>query len=183
VAATTLFPSSADTLNYGADLRLSLDPGDISKIQSPTVFGDIRLDFGGPLPAPGVVAQVHVKERITDLLSRPNISVQSLQPGPLELERAARGGAIALGLRFAAGSLVVALLCLGGYAVWRRRPPGVRLSGVVAAVWVASCVATFGVIGVTYQPERLDSFTTTGILGTVQRNADLLGGSRRGRSR
>ena len=27
-----------------------------------------------------------------------------------------------------------------------------------------------------YQPERLDSFTTTGILGTVQRNADLLEG-------
>ena len=98
VAATTLFPSTADTLNYGADLRLSLDPSDISKIQSPTVFGDIRLDFGGPVPAPGVVAQVHVKERITDLLARPNISVQSLQPGPLELERAARGGAIALGL-------------------------------------------------------------------------------------
>jgi MYXO-CTERM domain-containing protein len=176
VAATTLFPSTADTLNYGADLRLSLDPSDISKIQSPTIFGDIRLDFGGPLPAPGVVAQVHVKERITDLLARPNISVQSLQPGPLELERAARGGAIALGWRFAAGSLVVALLGLGGYAGWRRRRPPVRWSAVVASVWVASCVATFGVIGLSYQPERLDSFTTTGILGTVQRNADLLEG-------
>src|SRR5690349_17892711 len=128
VAATTLFPSTADTLNYGADLRLSLDPSDISKIQSPTIFGDIRLDFGGPLPAPGIVAQVHVKERITDLLARPNISVQSLQPGPLEFERAARGGAIALGWRFAAGSLVVALLCLGGYAVWRRRRPSVSWS-------------------------------------------------------
>ena len=91
VAATTLFPSGADTLNYGADLRLSLNPGDISAIQSPTIFGDIRMDFGGPVPAPGIVAQVHVKERITDLLARPNISVQSLQPGPLELERAARG--------------------------------------------------------------------------------------------
>ena len=176
VAVTTLFPSTADTLNYGADLRLSINPGDISKIQSPTVFGDIRLDFGGPLPAPGVVAQVHVKERITDLLARPNISVQSLQPGPLELERAARGGATALAWRFAAGSLGVALLCLAGYAGWRRRRPGGRWTAVVASVWVASCVATFGVIGLTYQPERLDSFTTTGILGTVQRNADLLEG-------
>lgn len=176
VAATTLFPSSADTLNYGADLRLSLNPGDVSAIQSPTIFGDIRMDFAGLVPAPGVVAQVHVKERITDLLARPNISVQSLQPGPLELERAARGGAIALGWRFAAGALVVALLGLGGYAAWRRRAPRVRWSAVVASVWVSSCVATFGVIGVTYQPERLDSFTTTGILGTVQRNADLLEG-------
>ncbi|KRF28926.1 metallophosphoesterase [Phycicoccus sp. Soil802] len=176
VAATTLFPSPADTLNYGADLRLSLDPGDISKIQSPTIFGDIKLDFGGPVPAPGVVAQVHVKERITDLLARPNISVQSLQPGPLELERAARGGVIALAWRFAAGALVVALLCLGGYAAWRRRRPDLRWTAVVASVWVASCVATFGVIGLSYQPERLDSFSTTGILGTVQRNADLLEG-------
>jgi predicted phosphodiesterase len=176
VAATTLFPGGADTLNYGADLRLSINPADISAIQSPTVFGDIRLDFGGPVPAPGVVAQVHVKERITDLLARPNISVQSLQPGPLELERAARGAVIALGWRFAAGALVVALLCVGGYAAWRRRAPDLRWSAVVASVWVASCVATFGVIGLTYQPERLDSFTTTGILGTVQRNADLLEG-------
>jgi predicted phosphodiesterase len=176
VAATTLFPSTADTLNYGADLRLSINPGDTSAIQSPTIFGDIRMDFGGLVPAPGVVANVHVKERITDLLARPNISVQSLQPGPLELERAARGGAIALGWRFAAGALVVALLGLLGYAAWRRRAPGLRLSAVVASVWVASCLATFGVIGVTYQPERLDSFTTTGILGTVQRNADLLEG-------
>lgn len=176
VAATTLFPSTADTLNYGAELRLSLNPQDISKIQSPTIFGDIRLDFAGPVPAPGVVAQVHVKERITDLLARPNISVQSLQPGPLELERAARGGVIALAWRFAVGALVVALLGLGGYAAWRRRRPRLRWTALVASAWVASCVATFGVIGLSYQPERLDSFTTTGILGTVQRNADLLEG-------
>lgn len=176
LAATTLFPGHADTLNYGAELRLSLDPSDVSKIQSPTIFGDIKLDFAGPVPAPGIVAQVRVKERITDLLARPNISVQSLQPGPLELERAARGGAIALGWRFAAGSLVVALVCAGGYAAWRRRRPGPRWTAAVAGVWVTSCLATFAVIGLTYQPERLDSFTTTGILGTVQRNADLLEG-------
>ena len=176
VAATTLFPSSADTLNYGADLRLSINPSDISAIQSPTIFGNIRIDFAGLVPAPGVVAQVHVKDRITDLLSRPNISVQSLQPGPLELESAARGGAIALAWRFATGALVVALLCLIGYAVWRRRRPGLRWSAAVASVWVASCVATFGVIGVTYQPAHLETFTLTGILGTVQRNADLLQG-------
>jgi predicted phosphodiesterase len=176
VAATTLFPGGADTLNYGADLRLSLNPADISALQSPTIFGDIRLDFATPVPAPGLVAQVHVKKRITDLLARPNISVRSLQPGPLEVEQAVRGAAIALGWRFAAGALFVVLLCVGGYAAWRRHLPGLRWSAVVASVWVASCVATFGVIGATYQPERLDSFTTTGILGTVQRNADLLEG-------
>jgi Icc-related predicted phosphoesterase len=176
VAATTLFPAQADTLNYGASLRLSVNPSDISQIQSPTVFGDIRLKFAGPLPAPGVLAQVQVKERITELLSRPQISVRSLEPGPLELEKAARDAAVALGWRFAAGSLAVALLIAAGYAGWRHRRirPGAAVA--VAAVWVASCLATFAVVGVSYQPDRLDRFTTTGILGAVQRNSDLLAG-------
>jgi predicted phosphodiesterase len=179
VAATTLFPGSADTLNYGATLRLSISPADISEIKSPTIFGDIRVAFAGPLPAPGVLAQVQVKERITELLGRPGVSVQALQPGPLELERAARGAAIALAWRFAVGALLVAGLALAGYAVWHRGRGGWRWrgpAGFVVAAWVASCVATFGVIGLTYHPERLESFTTTGILGAVQRNADLLEG-------
>jgi Icc-related predicted phosphoesterase len=176
VAATTLFPAQADTLNYGASLRLSVNPSDISQIQSPTVFGDIKLRFAGPLPAPGVLAQVQVKERITELLSRPQISVSSLEPGPLELEKAARDAAVALGWRFAVGSLVMALLVAAGYAGWRHRRLRPRAAGAVAAVWVASCLATFAVIGVSYQPDRLDRFTTTGILGAVQRNSDLLAG-------
>lgn len=176
VAATTLFPSTADTLNYGATLRLSLNPQDTSTIQSPTVFGDIRLDFGGPVLAPGVLAQVQVKERITDLLARPNISVSSLQPGPLELERAARDVAISLAWRFALGALAVAVAALLADAGWRRARPRPRHVGTVAGVWAVSCVATFAVVGLTYQPERLDQFTTTGILGAVQRNADLLAG-------
>jgi hypothetical protein len=142
VAATTLFPTQADTLNYGADLRLSLNPQDISAIQSPTVFGDIRLDFAGPAPAPGVVAQVQVKERITDLLARPNISVSSLQPGPLELERAARDAAISLAWRFALGSLAVAVAALLAYAAWRRARPRARLVVVIEGIWMLSCVAT-----------------------------------------
>jgi predicted phosphodiesterase len=176
VAATTLFPSRADTLNYGATLRLSINPADVSAIQSPTIFGDIRLDFTGFVPAPGVLAQVQVKERITDLIARPDISVKALEPGPLELERAARTVAISMGWRFAAGSIAVALLALAGYAAWRRQRPGLRPAAVVAGVWTASCVATFAVIALTYQPERFEKFTTTGILGAVQRNADLLEG-------
>jgi Icc-related predicted phosphoesterase len=176
VAVTTLFPSQADTTNYGASLRLSLNPSDISAIQSPTIFGDIRLDFAGPLPAPGIVTQVHVKERITDVLAQPNISVSSLQPTPLELERAARDAAIALGWRFAIGSLVVALAALCVYAAWRHGLPRPRLVTVVAGVWVASCLATFSVVVLTYQAERLEKFATTGVLGTVQRNSDLLEG-------
>ncbi|GAB3441040.1 hypothetical protein GCM10027517_16400 [Phycicoccus ginsengisoli] len=183
VAATTLFPVRAETLNYAATLRLSLDPGDISTLTAPTTFGNIRLEFGGYVPAPGVRAEVQVKERITDLLSRPNISVRSLQPGPLELERAARDAATGLALRFAAGALLVAGLALGGYAVWRRQRVGVppTVSGRVVRwgvvlTWTTSCVATFAVVAWTFQPARLVTFSTTGILSAVQRNADLLEG-------
>lgn len=183
VAATTLFPVHAETLNYDATLRLSLDPGDISTLTAPTTFGNIRLDFGGPVPAPGVRAEVQVKERITELLSRPNISVRSLQPGPLELERAARDAAIGLALRFAVGALVVAVLAVAGYAVWRRQRAGgaathsrrvVRWAALLT--WTTSCLATFAVVAWTFQPERLVTFSTTGILSAVQRNADLLEG-------
>ncbi|WP_460966395.1 metallophosphoesterase family protein [Pedococcus soli] len=176
VAATTLFPTSVDTLNYGADLRLSANPADLGTIQSPTVFGDIHLDFAGPVPAPGVIAEVQVKEHITDLLARPNISISSLQPGPLELERAARDAGIGLALRFAGGALAVTLLALAAYAAWARRRPRASRLGVAAACWVVACAVTFASIGLGYRPERLDRFTTTGILGAVQRNADLLAG-------
>ncbi|HEV7173292.1 metallophosphoesterase [Pedococcus sp.] len=176
VAATTLFPSTADTLNYAASLHLSISPADLSALQSPTVFGTIRVSFAGPVPAPGVLAQVQVKERITDLLSRPGITVSSLEPGPLELEHAARDAVIGLGWRFAIGSLCVALLFLMAYAGWRHRRLGATAAAVVAAVWVASCVATFGVLALTYQPDRLDRFTTTGLLGAVQRTPELLAG-------
>ena len=42
--------------------------------------------------------------------------------------------------------------------------------------WLVACGATFASIAFGYRPERLDQFTTTGILGAVQRNADLLAG-------
>ncbi|MGA8979673.1 MAG: metallophosphoesterase family protein, partial [Pedococcus sp.] len=176
IAATTLFPTSVNTLNYGATLRLSVNPANLGTISSPTLFGDIQLDFAGPVPAPGVIADVQVKQRITDLLARPNISVSSLQPGPLELESAARDAAIGLALRFMAGALFVTLLAVGAYAEWiHRRPKAGRLA-VAALCWLLACGATFASIGFGYRPERLDRFTTTGILGAVQRNADLLAG-------
>jgi predicted phosphodiesterase len=176
IAATTLFPTTADTLNYSAELRLSANPADISSVKSPTIFGDINLDFATPVPAPGILATVQVKPRITDLLARPGVSVRSLEPGPLELERAIRGAALGLAWRFAAGAAVVALLALGAYAAWAHsRPRGTRAVAATAG-WSLACLVTFASIGLGYQPEHLDRFTTTGILGAVQRNADLLAG-------
>ena len=53
VAATTLFPSTVETINYRAQLRLSINAEDVSQINSPTIFGNINLHFDGPGPAPG----------------------------------------------------------------------------------------------------------------------------------
>jgi predicted phosphodiesterase len=176
VAATTLFPSTVETINYKAKLRLSVNPDDVSRLHAPTVFGDINLDFDGPVMAPGVLAGVQVKPNITDLLAQPKVSIKALQPGPLELTNAAKDASVAMGGRFAAGSLVVALLAVGGYAVWRRRRPPARVLVIAGTCWVLACGLTAGSIWQTYQRDRLDVFTTTGILGAVQRNADLLNG-------
>ena len=48
VAATTLFPSTVETINYRAQLRLSINAEDASQINSPTIFGNINLHFDGP---------------------------------------------------------------------------------------------------------------------------------------
>jgi predicted phosphodiesterase len=176
VATTALFPSTVETINYRAALRLSVHGSDVSTIQTPTVFGDIHLGFAGGPPAPGVLASVQVKENIIDLLAQPRISVEALQPGPLELSAAARDAALALGLRFAAGSLAVVVLALTAYALWRHRRPSAGRLAAVAAVWIIAGASTGVSMWQTYQPERLETFRTTSVLGTVQRNADLLAG-------
>jgi len=176
IAATTLFPASVETINYRAQLRLSASPEDVSRIHAPTVFGDINLGFDGLVPAPGVLAGVQVKPNITDLLAQPKVSIKALQPGPLELTNAAKEAALSLGWRFAAGSLAVALLAVAGYPVWRRQRPPARRVATAGACWVLACGITGVSIWQTYQADRLDAFTTTGILGAVQRNADLLDG-------
>ncbi len=176
VAATTLFPSSTETINYSATLRLSVNPNQTSSIHTPTVFGDIDLDFAGPVPAPGVLANVQVKQNITDLLAQPDVSIRALQPSRLELENAAQDTAFSLGWRFAVGALGVALAALGVYAVWRHRPPPAKWVLATVLCWAVSCLGTAATVGFTYRPERLEQFTTTGILGAVQRNADILAG-------
>lgn len=176
VAATTLFPSTVETINYRAQLRLSVNPEDVSSLHAPTIFGDINLDFDGPVMAPGVLAGVQVKPNITDLLAQPKVSIKALQPGPLELSNAAKDASVAMGIRFAAGALGVALLAAGGCAAWRRRRPSARFLAATGACWALACGLTGVSIWQTYQPDRLDAFHTTGILGAVQRNADLLNG-------
>ncbi len=176
IAVTTLFPTRVDTLNYKAALRLTVNPADLSAVRTPTIFGDIHLDFATAVPTPGVLATVQVKPRVTDLLARPGVSIQSLEPGPLELEHAIRHAALGLAWRFAAGAIFGAMLAVGAYAAWAHVRPRTSRLAAIAGGWALACLVTFASTAVGYQPERLEQFSTTGILGTVQRNADLLEG-------
>ncbi|CAN7283542.1 DUF998 domain-containing protein [Knoellia sp. LjRoot47] len=172
VAATRLAPATAQTTHYSAQVQLSMDPRDSTRLVARTLFGDIDVGFTGL--APGIEATPQVKASIADLLSRPGISVSSLQPGPLELNAAIVKAARDVGLRFALGALVVAGMWLLVRAlVKQRRPGGWALAGAASA-WLVACAATGLGVWQTYQPERQHEFTSTGVLGTVQRNQSLL---------
>ena len=172
VATTRLAPATAHTTHYSADVQLSMDPRDSTRLVARTLFGDIDVGFTGL--APGIEATPQVKASIADLLSRPGITVSSLQPGPLELNAAIVAAARDVGLRFALGALGVAALWLLVAALVRRRRPRRWTVAGAALAWALACAATGLGIWQTYQPERQHEFTSTGVLGTVQRNQSLL---------
>ena len=172
VAATRLAPATADTLHYSAQVQLSLDPRDSTRLTARTLFGDIDVGFTGL--APGIEVTPQVKASIADVLSRPGVTVSNLQPGPLELNAAIRHTARDVGLRFALGALGVGALGLAASSLARRRRPRPAAFAGAAAAWVIACAATGVGIWQTYQPDRQHEFTSTGVLGTVQRNQSLL---------
>ncbi|MDQ1483572.1 MAG: hypothetical protein QOF35_1648, partial [Actinomycetota bacterium] len=64
VSATSLFPTMVQTDHYRAEVRLSALPTFTSTIHSPTSFGDIDLEFAGPILAPGIDATVQARASI-----------------------------------------------------------------------------------------------------------------------
>ncbi|HEX8970888.1 metallophosphoesterase family protein [Oryzihumus sp.] len=175
VATTSLFPTTVETRHYRADVRLSALPTLTSTLHSPTSFGDIDLEFTSLLPAPGVDATVEVKENITDVFDDRRVSISSLQPSTTEVSAALASAVSGVGLRFAAGAVGVGLVTVGLVTFGRRRRPSWRH---VAATGTAVLVAVGGTgLGVwdSYQPQNLSSYKTSGLLGTLRRNAGLLG--------
>ncbi|WP_392543523.1 DUF998 domain-containing protein [Oryzobacter telluris] len=172
VSATAVAPVTAETRNYQASVSLDPNPGRSGKLVATTAFGDIVVGFSGP--APGIHAVPQVKASITDVLSRPGVSLSTLRPGPEELSQAIREAATAVVVRFTAGALGVVVLVIGGWALaTRRRPPrALVVAGVVG--WVVSTSAVGGSLAATYQPDRQETFTSTGVLGTLQRNQGIL---------
>ncbi len=172
VAATRLAPATAQTTHYSAEVQLSMDPRDSTRLVARTLFGDIDVGFTGL--APGIETTPQVKASIADLLGRPGITVSSLQPGPLELNAAIVTAARDVGLRFALGGLSVAALWLLAATLVRRQRPGWSAVLGTGLAWVVACTATGLGMWQTYRPEQQHEFTSTGVLGTVQRNQSLL---------
>lgn len=171
-AATALWPTHAQTRYYSADLTLSLNPLRTNHLQARTVLGDLDATFTGL--APGIVARPEVRAEITALLARDGVSVRTLEPSQDELSDAiTRAGAV-LGLKFALGSLMVAVGFVVAYDVARRRRPTVPLVAVAVTAWLTACVGTAVGVSQTYQPGRQSAITASGVLGVVQRNSTLL---------
>jgi len=174
VSATSLFPTALQTDHYRAEVRLSALPTFTSTIHSPTSFGDLDLEFNGPFLAPGVDATVQVRDTITTLFDDRRMSIESLQPSSKEITDALGSGVTELALKYSAGVLLVGVAAIALIAYARRRRPTARQ---VVSVGVAGLLAIGGsAVGIwgTYQPDRLSSFRTTGLLGTVRSNAGLL---------
>ena len=171
-SATAIAPATAQTRHYQASVALDPNPLNSGELVATTAFGDLRLEFQGI--APGIRAVPQVKANIAELLSRPGVSLASLRPGPEELSTAIRDVAGAVMVRFALGALAVVAVVLAGYAVLRRRrpPPALVVAGLVG--WFASTAITGLTLFTTYQPDRQETFTSTGVLGTLQRNQGIL---------
>ncbi|WP_295696982.1 metallophosphoesterase, partial [Lapillicoccus sp.] len=178
VAATNLAPTTIETTNYSGTVRLSPLPQRTAVLHSPTILGDIDLDFRSPLLAPGIEVAVSVKDNITSVFTSRNLDVATLQPSSAEISTALRDAATGVGWRFlsGAGTVALALALALHYARHRRmraRPNGRNALTVGAAVVVA-CGLTGGGIFLTYRPTNFVSYRTTGLLLDVERNRDVL---------
>ncbi len=174
VSATSLFPTTVQTKHYSAEVRLSAVPTLTSTIHSPTSFGDLDLEFASVFPAPGVDATVQVRDTITELFDDRRVSIESIQPSGQEISDALASGVTELGLKFSGGVLVAGFGAIALIAYARRRRPTPRQLVSTALAGLLAVGATGVGVWSTYQPDRLSSFRTTGVLSTVRSNAGLL---------
>ena len=171
VATTQLWPVHTETDYFAADVSVS--PTLDSTVELPMVVGDVIMTFDGPLPAPGLRAQVSVREEVTDLLRSGRLDAASLQPGQEELREAIDDGVAEVAWKFAAGALVTSLLVLLTYAIARPH----HLGKVVLAATTATAVALAGPGAAAYLTYRVDNvaeFRATSLLSLVQTNTRLL---------
>jgi len=175
VAATNLSPTTVETSNYAATIRLSPLPARTAVLHSPTIVGDVDLGFHSPFIAPGIEVSASVKDSITSAFTRTNVDIASLQPSGDEISAALQEAAQGVGWRFVTGAAVVALGLSLALHYWKwRRPSDRRHLVVVFTALLAGSVATAGSIVATYRQANFASFRTTGLLLQVENNRALL---------
>lgn len=173
VAATQLWPVHTETRYFSA--LISVEPRLDSTVLMPTVVGDIEMSFAARLPAPGLSAQVQVRESVTDLLQQGRLRSADLQPNPGELRQAIDDGVREVAWKFAAGALATTALALFAYAASHPR----RLARAVLASATAVALALLlpgASAYLTYRTDRVQEFRTTSLLSLVATNADILAG-------
>lgn len=176
VATTQLWPVHTQTRYFAADI--SVEPRLDSTVLVPTVVGDMEVSFTRRIiPAPGLRAEVQVREEITDLLRRGTLRTSDIEPTQEELRAAIDHGVGEVAWKFALGALVTTTLVMLAYAAAhpRRR---VLVHGLVAsAVATALAMLVPGAAAyLTYRTDRVAEFRTTSLLSLVEDNADILAG-------
>lgn len=173
VTATHFFPVHTQTEYFSANL--SVQPRLDSTVLLPTALGDMQVTFGGRLPAPGLVAQVQIRESVTELLRQGQLRTADLEPGQEELRAAIDDAVREVAWKFVAGALITTALVLFTYAV--SRP--VRLARALVSSAVATALAMLlpaGAAYLTYRTDNVQEFRTTSLLSLVESNADILAG-------
>ncbi len=174
LAATRIWPVTTQTEYFTAKVSLAGGFGATSTVHTPTVFGDIDVDFDGPLPAPGIEAQVQVRPDITNLLGQSRLAVEDLEPDQAEISAAITGAITGIAWRFVGGALITAAVCAFLYGLGRRRRSWVKLAiawGLAASISIGTpALAAY----LTYRPSSLTAYRTTSLLATVQQNGGLL---------
>ncbi|MGC5584605.1 metallophosphoesterase family protein [Ornithinimicrobium sp. W1665] len=171
VATTQLWPVHMETGYFTADV--AVEPRLDSTIQVPTVIGDVVMTFEGPLPAPGLTAQVQVRDEVTDLIRSGRLDATSLQPSQEELREAIDTGVREVAWKFAAGALVTSLLVLLAYGVSRPRHAGHVVAAAAGATVLALALPGASAY-LTYRTGKVAEFRATSMLSLVQTNAGIL---------
>lgn len=173
IAATRLWPVTAQTDYLTAQVALTLAPSTSSTVHTPTVLGDIDLQFDGPVPAPGIEAQVQVREEVTDLLTRGRLDPADFRPDPAQLRATINDALSEVGVKFAGGALLTTAVCSALWVLGRRRASWARAAVASGIATGLALALPGGAAYLTYRSANLAEYRTTSLLSQFGPSATL----------
>jgi predicted phosphodiesterase len=170
VSMTTIWPATADTPIYHAEVSLQAWPS--SRLDAQTVLGDVRVEFDGPVPAPGITVAPQVKREVTNVLANQGVSAESLRPTDAQIRNAVASALQGLAWRFALGAVLGVVLVIG--LLWIGRPGRRTALAQVGATAAVLALAVPTLAGwQTYRVSNVGTIQTTSLLGMVRSNAGM----------